>query len=190
MNALEKAVVRKRALFLAAVALPVIIADQITKFLVVKNLTVGKPEAFDRFWSQAHPFAHGTHEVASWWSFQYVENPGAAWGLLAGLPEGLRAPFFLLVSLGAMAMILYYVFRSPEDMRLRQWALALVFGGAIGNFVDRIRLGYVIDFVDWHLHDVYHWPTFNVADAGISIGVVLLLIESFVYPEAKKARAS
>ena len=88
-----------------------------------------------------------------------------------------------MVSIVASFLILNYYVRSPEALKMRRWALALVFGGAIGNFIDRIRLGYVIDFIDWHMKDSYHWPTFNVADAAISIGVVLLLIESFVYKE-------
>ena len=66
----------------------------------------------------------------------------------------------------------------------------MVFGGAIGNFLDRIRLRYVIDFIDWHLKDVYHWPTFNIADAAITIGVAMLLLESFFYPELKTARVA
>lgn len=180
---------KHRLLLLLSIAIPVIIADQITKFMVIRDLTAGGSDAFARFWSEQHPAAAMPHIVVpDFWSFQYVENPGAAWGLLAGVSEAIRAPFFLLVSLGAMAMIIYYLFKSPPQFRMRMIALSLVFGGAVGNFLDRVRLRYVIDFIDWHYKDAYHWPTFNVADAAISVGVVLLLLESFIYPETKPAK--
>lgn len=180
---------KRRLLLLSLIAIPVIIVDQITKYMVIRDLTAGGTDAFSRFWSEQHPSAVMPHVVISdLWNFQYVENPGAAWGLLAGVSEAVRAPFFLLVSVGAMVMIIYYLFKSPPQFRMRMIALSLVFGGAVGNFLDRVRLRYVIDFIDWHYKDAYHWPTFNVADAAISVGVVLLLLESFLYPETKPAK--
>jgi signal peptidase II len=182
---------KRRLLLLVVIAVPVILIDQLTKYWVIRDLTLGVSGAFTRFWSQEHPLAVQPHVViGDLWSFQYVENPGAAWGLLAGVSETFRAPFFLLVSIGAMVMILYYLFKSPPQLRMRMVALSLVFGGAIGNFLDRVRLRYVIDFIDWHYKDAYHWPTFNVADAAISVGVVLLLLESFFYPEVKAVKAT
>jgi signal peptidase II len=189
-----KALLIKRLPFLLVIAVSIVLVDQWTKFLAIKHLTHSFSEQSDwrRFVDGGHPVPRsgGSTVVDGLWSFQYVENPGAAWGLLSGTNESFRAPFFVIVSIIASVLILNYYVRSPEQLGIRRWALALVFGGALGNFIDRIRLSYVIDFIDWHFQDKWHWPTFNVADAAISIGVVLLLIESFVYkekPDPKKA---
>jgi signal peptidase II len=176
----------RRLPFLLAIAFVALVADQVTKYYAVKTLThsFGEQTDWQRFLSGAHPVPMASVPIIDgFWDHQYVENPGAAWGLLSRANESFRAPFFLVVSLIASALILNYYIRSPERFWMRRWALSLVFGGAVGNFVDRIRFGYVIDFIDWHYKEAYHWPTFNVADAAISIGVILLLIESFVVKE-------
>jgi signal peptidase II len=181
----------KRLPFLSVVTVISVIADQLTKFYAIKNLThsFGEQTDWQRFVAGGHPAARAPVTVVKGiWDFQYVENPGAAWGLLSRANESFRAPFFVVVSIVASVLILNYYVRSPEKLAIRRWALALVFGGAVGNFIDRVRMGYVIDFIDWHWQDTYHWPTFNVADAAISIGVVLLLIESFIYKEEKPAK--
>ena len=165
----------------------VFVLDQISKFCVIAHLTQAlAPEGLalpiwqqlERFWHVQHPLDAGVYAVAeSCWHFRYVENPGAAWGFLSHSVWQLRTPFFLLVSLTAMGFLLYY-FRhtSAGEARLR-FGLSLVFGGALGNFVDRTRLGYVIDFIDWHIGEQYRWPTFNIADAAITVGVSLLLLD-------------
>jgi signal peptidase II len=104
----------------------------------------------------------------------HVRNQGAAFGFLADSP--FRLPFFITVALVAAVAILWYLHHLRADQRLLQFALSLVFAGAIGNLIDRIRLGEVIDFIDVHWYQ-YHWPAFNVADSAISVGVVLLLID-------------
>lgn len=114
--------------------------------------------------------------IDGFWNFRYVENPGAAWGLLSTASEALRVPFFLFVSIGAVVFIVVFFRRLGDDQHLMIWSLSLVFGGAIGNLVDRLHLSYVVDFIDWYVGTA-HWPTFNVADAGITSGVVLLLLE-------------
>lgn len=185
-----KALFIKRLPFLLAIAITVVVADQWSKYLAVKHLThsFGDQTDWRRFMDGGHPVPRtGVTVVNGVWDFQYVENPGAAWGLLSRADEKFRAPFFIIVSIIATVLIVSYYVRAPERLAIRRWALALVFGGAIGNFLDRIRLSYVIDFIDWHWQDKWHWPTFNVADAAISIGVVLLLIESFLERPEKKA---
>ena len=184
----------KRLPFISVITVISVIADQLTKYYAIKHLThsFGEQTDWQRFVVGGHPAARAPISIIKGlWNFQYVENPGAAWGLLSRANESFRAPFFVVVSIVAAVLIMNYYVRSPEHLAIRRWALALVFGGAVGNFIDRVRMGYVIDFVDWHWQDAYHWPTFNVADAFISIGVVLLLIESFIYkeekPEIKKA---
>jgi len=109
-------------------------------------------------------------------SLTYLRNTGAAFGFLAGARSGLRIVFFGLISSVAIGCIVYLI----RGLRPRQKALlvtlSLILGGAIGNLIDRLRLGEVIDFIDLHWYDI-HWPAFNVADSAISIGVVLLFIQ-------------
>jgi len=115
----------------------------------------------------------------SWFHFRLTGNRGAAWGIFSNLPDGWRVPFFVLISVIAIGAIVVIYHKSPHQPLLR-WALTLVLGGAIGNLIDRIRLGFVIDFIDWHYLEVYHWPTFNVADVAISVGVGLLILDMIV----------
>ena len=116
----------------------------------------------------------------------YVQNRGAAFGILseAGLPY--QSVMFSVVSLLALLAIALYAWRMPVQSRLPQTALALVMGGAIGNLLDRARLGYVIDYVDvyWGAH---HWPAFNVADSAITVGVVLLVLDILRNPQLDEA---
>ncbi|WP_257462118.1 signal peptidase II [Archangium lipolyticum] len=183
---------------LILVGLATLAADQVTKYLAVAHLT----EALDGrtglarlegFFTEQNldndPPVEGAYRrstrpyrfIEDYWHFRYVENPGAAWGMFATLPESVRRPFFHVVSLVALGFILFmYVRLTPEQKSVR-WALALVTGGALGNFMDRLLRGYVIDFIDWHWRNQpgMRWPTFNVADAAICIGVGLLLLDSF-----------
>lgn len=110
------------------------------------------------------------------WNWRYVENPGAAWGLLSDASDSLRIPFFLVVPLAAIFFIIAFIRKLEEGQQLLLVSLSLVFGGAIGNFIDRLHLSYVIDFIDWYVGTA-HWPTFNFADAAITTGVALLLLE-------------
>lgn len=121
--------------------------------------------------------------IDGFWSWRYVENPGAAWGLLSDTSESIRRPFFVVVSLVAVAFIIGFVRRIQDGQRLLLLSLALVLGGAIGNFIDRLHLSYVIDFVDWYAGR-HHWPTFNIADVAITSGVGLMLLDAFVNRDA------
>jgi signal peptidase II len=116
----------------------------------------------------------------------YVQNRGAAFGILSDADLPYQSVLFAVVSLAALGAIAAYAWRLPARNRLPQTALALIMGGALGNLIDRGRLGYVIDFVDayWGPH---HWPAFNVADSAISIGVVLLVIDILRQPQAGEA---
>lgn len=125
---------------------------------------------------QARAVCPTVRVVDGFWNHRYVENPGAAWGLLANASESVRVPFFLLVSTGAVVFIIFFFRKLEDDQHLMIWSLSLVFGGAIGNLIDRLHLSYVVDFIDWYVGTA-HWPTFNVADAGITSGVVLLMLE-------------
>ena len=136
----------------------VVVLDQVSKAAVSATLKM----------HEILPVIHGLLNLTK------VHNTGAAFGLLAGQPSILRTIFFLGVSFVAMGVILWMVFRLPQGRKAELLALSLIFGGALGNVIDRARLGEVIDFVDVH-YGTYHWPAFNVADSAITIGVVLLL---------------
>jgi signal peptidase II len=114
--------------------------------------------------------------VDGFWNWRYVENPGAAWGIMSQSDEDVRIPFFLIVPIAAVIFIIAFVRKLEDDQYLSIAAMSLVFGGAIGNFIDRLHLSYVIDFIDWYVGKS-HWPTFNFADAAISTGVGLLILE-------------
>ncbi len=113
--------------------------------------------------------------VEGWFHLTYLRNPGAAFGLFAGFGEAFRRPFFLAVTLLAVIGIVVALWRLPPRKPWSVAALALVFGGALGNQADRLLRGEVVDFLDvfWRSH---HWPAFNVADSAISLGVMILVV--------------
>ena len=134
--------------------------------------------------------------VTSWLAFQLARNRGGAWGLLQTASESVRKPFFFAVSLVAVCFIVYLFSKVHPKQHALRWGLPLVLGGALGNLVDRVRYGWVIDFVDYKstwvrwlneliaklssTHSVTdHWPTFNVADVAICVGVGLMAIDMF-----------
>lgn len=111
------------------------------------------------------------------WDYQYTRNPGAAFSFLADLDDKYRAPFFIIVSFIAVFAIFWILRGVALQQQLLVWALALLCGGAIGNLIDRILYQYVIDFIVWKWTNEYRWPTFNLADSFIVIGVSLMFIE-------------
>jgi signal peptidase II len=132
-------------------------------------------------------------------AFVLAKNKGGAWGILQGTSEHIRRPFFLLVSLAAVIFILTLYRRLQPKQYALQWGLPLVLGGALGNVFDRVRYGHVIDFIDYRsqwvqdMNDFFvrikiaqgstdHWPTFNIADVAICIGVGLMAVDMFTAP--------
>jgi signal peptidase II len=123
-----------------------------------------------------HSFSlhQSTVVIPGFFAITHVQNTGAAFGLLAGLP--VAATIFVIISLIALAFILVCFRWIKEGEMWTPLCLSLVLTGAVGNLIDRFRLGSVIDFLDFHYHG-WHWPAFNVADASITIGVILLAIK-------------
>jgi signal peptidase II len=136
----------------------VLVLDQVSKAVVSATLKM----------HEIRPLIHGLLNLTR------VHNTGAAFGLLAGQTSPLRTAFFLAVSLVAMGVVLWMLYRLPSGQKVELVALSLILGGALGNVFDRVRLGEVVDFIDVYYRS-YHWPAFNVADSAISIGVILLL---------------
>lgn len=132
-----------------------ILADQVTKQLVVNNMAL-----FDRI------------PVFDWLNLTLMHNTGAAFSIFAGATPWLFVALSVLVSVG----ILIWMRRHPHGERLVAASLALILGGALGNAIDRATRGYVIDFVDFHIHG-WHYPAFNVADSAIVLGAILLGVD-------------
>jgi signal peptidase II len=181
---------------LAVVFTVLVLLDQGTKFLAVDRLTSafqqhGQVTALEKlggFYAHRHLEDQVTRGYTVWapaWRMVYVENPGAAFSFLSGAPEGLRQSFFPLITVLAVAVVLVYYRRLRKEQRYYQLALSMLLAGAVGNFVDRLARGYVIDFIDWYVGR-HHWPTFNVADSLIVMGVAMLLL----HPGQRKATAS
>jgi signal peptidase II len=148
------------------VALGVFAFDRATKVLVERTMALEQ-----------------TIELTPFFALTYVRNPGAAFGLFSGAPDGLRMPLLLGVTALAFFVLLGYLRDTPAERRWLVAALGGVLGGAIGNLYCRIRFGEVVDF--FHLHwGTLSWPMFNVADSAITVGVVVLLASSFA--EARK----
>lgn len=121
--------------------------------------------------------------LENFFNITYVRNPGAAFGLLSD--NAIRLPFFISVSVLASIGILWYLRRVDMTDRWQHFALGLIFSGAVGNLIDRVRLGEVIDFLDAHWYQ-YHWPAFNIADSAICVGVVIMLLCSWREERQKK----
>lgn len=155
---------RGRAFSLAAGIFAILALDQATKTLAASRLVPG--ESIEILPGLLH--------------LTLVRNTGMAFGLLSGLDIPFKSLLMTSLSLAALAAVIYYALRSPrgETMtRFGQIGLIFILGGALGNIVDRARLGFVIDFVDVFYRDT-HWPAFNVADSSICVGVGLLLLTS------------
>lgn len=151
----------RRKYWILGVVAPFFLAlDQWTKGLVLEKFQLGE-----------------TLQLTSFFNLTYVRNTGAAFGILSDAHPEFRVPFFTAVPLIALVTI-GYIFKKlkPEENRLAL-ALALVVSGAIGNFIDRIKYGYVVDFLDFHWNYEAHFPAFNVADSAICVGVGLLMLD-------------
>jgi len=117
--------------------------------------------------------------VDGYLELRYAENCGAAFGFMRDMPTPVRKGVFYCAAAGAVLLLLW-MFITGRGGALFAISVPLIIAGAIGNFVDRVRLGYVVDFVRFHINDRWAYPTFNVADAWITIGVALIIIEGFV----------
>jgi signal peptidase II len=126
-------------------------------------------------------------------SFIFAKNRGGAWGLLQNENEALRRPFFLVVSVAAIVFIVSLYRKLQPGQTALKWGLPLVLGGALGNLIDRIRYGYVVDFIDVFMKmggEMKHWPTFNVADIAICVGVGLMAVDMFTSRKEHKKPAA
>jgi len=147
-----------------ALTLISVILDQISKHMVVEQMEL-----------------YQNIEVMPFFNFFYVHNYGAAFSFLSD-QSGWQRWFFSIVTILISLGIVFWLTKLKPSQKLLIIALTLVLGGALGNLYDRLVYGYVIDFIDWYVGD-YHWPAFNIADASISLGAVLLILDTFLNPE-------
>lgn len=162
----------KRYLLLLLGSFIITVLDQWSKLVAVRALALpGGQFPEDPLAFRASP-RHVVFE--GWFNFRLAGNKGAAWSIFHDLPDTLRVPFFVALTSVAIVAI-FYMYRHSHS-RLSRISLTLILGGAIGNLIDRVRLGYVVDFIQWYYQSFY-WPTFNVADIAISVGVGLMIID-------------
>lgn len=149
---------------------------------VVSALLVGAADQATKVWAVRNlPLFELREIVPGFFGLVHVKNTGVAFSLLSNLDPGWVHPFLILATVLAMGAVLAYIAYLP-CRGAAPVGLGLILGGAIGNLIDRARLGYVVDFLDlyWRNH---HWPTFNVADVGITVGVALLLFDMVFSPK-------
>jgi signal peptidase II len=143
-----------------AAAAVIVLADQLVKWVALSQLRPGEPVA-----------------ITSFFNLVLVFNRGAAFSFLANAP-GWQQPFFVAVALTAAVIVSWMLWRYPAR-RLLCAGLALILGGALGNLLDRVAYGHVVDFLDFHAMG-WHWPAFNIADSAISVGAGILIAEGFM----------
>ena len=148
-----------RYVLLLVVSLVIVVVDQATKIFIMHTMRL----------HESIPIIPGYFHLT------YIRNPGAAFGIFASSSSAFRLVFFVITTMIALGLLGIIFYRLHIDDRWGQLTIASIVGGAIGNLLDRLRFGEVIDFLDVHVNG-YHWPAFNVADSAISIGVVSLLI--------------
>ncbi len=136
----------------------VVIADQAAKFAIQSALAL----------YETVPVIKGVFSIT------HILNTGGAFGIFAGHSQGLRNFIFLFISSMVAAVILWIYRRTCRDHVVLSSGIALIFGGAVGNLIDRFRQGSVVDFLDFYINDL-HWPAFNIADSAISIGMIVFL---------------
>jgi signal peptidase II len=134
-------------------------ADQLTKYLVIASV----------------PFGGAVEIISGAVNLVHTRNPGAAFGIMSGSEWQFRSVFFICVSIAALMLILTFIVFSDDLDGYLIAGYSLFFGGALGNLVDRVRFGEVIDFLDVHWHNL-HWPAFNVADSALCAGAALFLL--------------
>jgi signal peptidase II len=147
------------------------------------SLAVIVLDQVSKVWIQAVFEPYEVLEVLPFFNLVLVFNTGAAFSFL-GDAGGWQRWFFIVLAVLVSLVLLAWLRRLGEAERLTGWGLALVLGGALGNVIDRILLGHVVDFLDFHWAG-WHWPAFNVADSAITCGVILLLLDGFFPRRAK-----
>ena len=155
------------------VSIAALLADQLSKFLILHYFVMGQSITV----------------IPGYLYLTYIQNPGAAFGFMANTPAWARIPFFLVITLGAGLIVYAYQRFIPKEKVLQRFALGLIWGGAMGNFVDRVVYRRVVDFIDVRFHQHQWFPyIFNVADSCITVGLTLLIITYWREHRSQRSR--
>ena len=166
--------IKSKYLILVAISGFIIALDQLTKMYIHTSFLLGE----------------STTVIPGFFDITYVRNPGAAFGIFREAHDTFRSIFFLTMPPIAVGFIVYILHGLPNHDRIQIIALSLVCGGAIGNYIDRLRFRYVIDFLDFHIQRHYTWPAFNVADSAIVTGISILMLLMFLQWREERALAA
>jgi signal peptidase II len=162
---------KKKLTWLFLISGIIIVLDQITKIQIYTHFQLGESVSV----------------IKDLFNITYVRNFGAAFGFLAQTPPEFRDVFFLIMPPVALITILLILKGVDSKDNPQILALSSIFGGAIGNYIDRLRFGYVIDFLDFHYKNQYNYPAFNIADSAIVLGVGVLFLLMFLEERRKKS---
>ncbi len=161
----------KNKIYTSSLIVSILVAlDQLTKVLILSRFKFGESIII----------------IENFFNLTYVKNYGAAFGFLSESHPVFREIFFLIMPPAAMVVIGVLLKKAPQHDRLQIIALSSILGGAIGNYIDRLRFRYVVDFLDFHLFNQYSWPAFNIADSAIVLGVMALMYQ--MYLESKNLK--
>lgn len=160
---------KRNIIFFIIGAAAIIALDQITKAAIAANFSLYESRSI----------------IDGFFNLVYVMNPGAAFSFLADAPAAFRSVFFCSITALAVVLIIFYLVKSKPESLLIVASLSLIFAGAVGNVIDRLRFGSVIDFLDVYA-GTWHWPAFNVADSAISIGAALMIWEMIISRKQEK----
>ena len=150
----------------------ILLSDQVTKFMVV----------------QKFPLYQRMEVIQGFFNFTHVRNTGGAFGIFGGEKGGIGSILFVVVSLIAVGAIVFFFVKIKENEKTLTLSFSLILSGAIGNLIDRLRYGEVVDFLDFHL-STYHWPAFNIADSAICIGIGLMALQLLKGDHKKSAKS-
>ena len=172
---------KKKLITFALVSAAVILIDQVTKWVIKATMDL-----------------HQTIEVlGDFFTISFILNSGIAFGLFDDSSSAIKRPLLIIISIVALAIIVYIFFSLPKSVRMSGLSMGLIFGGAIGNMIDRIAKGQVVDFLDFDFPNITikflkihmtRWPTFNVADMSVLTGIAILLV--IIIIEGGKAEPS
>ncbi len=158
----------KKIIIIVLAIIVLVSLDLITKEWAVKNLKT----------------TYGFDVIDGFWRFDYVENHNIAFGIGTQLPESFKQPIILATNILALVFLLIFMRQAPKSILLYTSATVII-SGAIGNLIDRIHNGFVVDFIHWY-YQSFHWPVFNLADAYVTVGMVLLFIEFLFFNNPQK----
>ena len=152
------------------ITLLIFLLDHATKWLAFEKLNASSPIEI----------------IPGYLRLSYAQNTGVAFGFFDKVESEWKPYILAALAIAAVMILLIYSSRTPPSRKLLHCALAITLGGILGNFADRFLRGYVVDFIEFHIHEAFYWPNFNVADSAITVGVALLLLDTVKNPAVEE----